>query len=311
MREWAFMILLIVVFLVLPSIWALTYFSRTLGALGVLLALAAFVLALRWRRSDVAAIAGEFRDSSKWFKGAQGEYLVHKELARLPDEFIVFHDYHPRGPDGKRARWNVDHIVVGPAGVFVLDAKYHARPRVPAASKSVYSKRNVDQAQRNALDLKDLLKTWSNGALSGVFVVPIVVYTQDDARVDQLREGVVRVLPLRLLVGDIRRHTEAEMDLERSGRVALALFSQLPQDRRTLFQPEVDAYLRDSRTDLRTASRVSDATMGEQAIAPTVCPRCGGRLVRKTARKGDRIGKDFLACENFHTTGCKYGFNLD
>ena len=312
LREWGLILTLIVVFLVTPSIWALVYFSRTLGALGILTALAGFFVAYVWRRRDFLGIVDELRDSGKWLKGAKGEYLVHKELGRLSDEFIVFNDFHPIAADGRPSKWNVDHVVVGPTGVFVLDAKCYSNPRVTAASANSHTKRNVGQAQRNALDLKNRLKVWSAGALSDVFVVPVVVYVQENARVDNLREGSVRVLPLTLLVTEIQRHTESEMNLERSGRIALALFSQLPHDRQMPFKLEFDAYVRATRVERRAAPRQGAAVVVEkQPNIPTVCPRCGGALVRKRARKGDRIGRDFLACETFHDKGCRYGFNLD
>lgn len=53
-------------------------------------------------------------------KGAAGEEATARALDALPpDEWSVFHDV--RWPDRKLA--NVDHIVVGPPGVFVIDSK--------------------------------------------------------------------------------------------------------------------------------------------------------------------------------------------
>ena len=299
------------VFLVAPSVWAILYYSQRWGAAGLLLALLGLVAGYRWRRRDFSELADALRESGNWLKGAQGEYLVHQELTDLSDEFIVFHDFHPRGPDGRRSRWNVDHIVVGPTGVFVLDAKYYSNPHVLSARTSRHTKRNVDQVQRNAVELKAKLAKWSNKALNEVFVVPIVVYVQDGARVDQLREGAVRVLPLRLLKGEILRHTESAMDLERAGRVALALYSQLPQEVQLLFKSAIDAYARLSRAERRAEPRSASPGDAVSTAVPTVCPLCGGALVRLTALRGDRTGKAFLGCANYKATGCKYGFNLE
>lgn len=49
-------------------------------------------------------------------RGANGEIRVGKLLGDLPDEFCVINDL--TTPNG-----NIDHVVVGPTGVFVLDAK--------------------------------------------------------------------------------------------------------------------------------------------------------------------------------------------
>ena len=49
-------------------------------------------------------------------RGAAGEIQVGSELTKLPDEFCVINDV--ATPHG-----NLDHVVVGPTGVFVLDTK--------------------------------------------------------------------------------------------------------------------------------------------------------------------------------------------
>lgn len=49
-------------------------------------------------------------------RGADGEDQVARVLARFPDDFHVIHDL--ATPFG-----NVDHVVIGPTGVFILDAK--------------------------------------------------------------------------------------------------------------------------------------------------------------------------------------------
>jgi Nuclease-related domain len=66
-------------------------------------------------------------------KGAQGERLAAARLAKLPrDEWFVFHDI----PIGERDA-NVDHLVIGPGGVFSLNAKNHAGGGVRVAAKAL------------------------------------------------------------------------------------------------------------------------------------------------------------------------------
>ena len=40
----------------------------------------------------------------------------------------------------------------------------------------------------------------------------------------------------------------------------------------------------------------------------TFCPRCGGRLVRRVARQGQRAGQAFLGCGNYPR--CRYSVEL-
>jgi hypothetical protein len=73
----------------------------------------------------VAALAGwrlRFRPSEQvrtWQRGAQGERHTARLLDRLThDGYVVFHDL--ALPDSPA---NVDHLVIGPSGVFVIDSK--------------------------------------------------------------------------------------------------------------------------------------------------------------------------------------------
>src|SRR5690349_8886179 len=73
---------------------------------------------------DVARAAREkaerlLRRAELFERGAEGERLVAAVLAQLPPEWFVLNDLH--WPDRDRA--NIDHVVVGPTGVFVIDAK--------------------------------------------------------------------------------------------------------------------------------------------------------------------------------------------
>lgn len=59
------------------------------------------------------------RSAALWERGAQGEEAVARALADLPAGWVALHDLAWPG----RQRANLDHVVVGPGGVFVVDAK--------------------------------------------------------------------------------------------------------------------------------------------------------------------------------------------
>jgi hypothetical protein len=73
----------------------------------------------------VAALVGwrlRFRPSEaarSWQRGAAGERRTARLLRRLARDGFVFHDL--AAPGNSRA--NVDHLVIGPSGVFVIDSK--------------------------------------------------------------------------------------------------------------------------------------------------------------------------------------------
>jgi Nuclease-related domain len=57
-------------------------------------------------------------DERAWRKGANGERATSWWLGRLPEGWFVFHDI----PIGLRGA-NIDHLVIGPAGVFTINTK--------------------------------------------------------------------------------------------------------------------------------------------------------------------------------------------
>lgn len=60
-------------------------------------------------------------DAWSWFQGALGEIEVGRLLDGLGPEWFVRHSV-PIGADTK----DVDHLVIGPAGVFAINTKHHA-----------------------------------------------------------------------------------------------------------------------------------------------------------------------------------------
>jgi len=298
------------------------------GLLTAVLGLA-FGLAI-WRR-DYLALLREIRsDWHSWSRGARGEFETARVLAELPDGFLVFHDYHPHGPDGRAAAWNIDHIVVGPTGIFLLDSKNYSQTRIEPAAKDAHHARNVRQTQRNAKEFKQALCTWSAGDLNGQFVAPVVVYTQENAYVVKTREEWVRVIPLRWLKSEVTDKPAGTLDAERAYRIARVLFAQMPLGLREAFQDDLDRFgavskhareLRMNRREPSTPELLArtvpaeepepasaEASAGEPA--PERCPRCGGQLIRRTVKRGTRAGCQILGCENFASKGYRYVYEL-
>jgi hypothetical protein len=74
------------------------------------------------RLAKVALFFSEDRQSTRaWARGATGETKLAESLAKLTrDDIIVLHDRKVPG-----SRGNIDHLVIGPAGVHVVDAKLY------------------------------------------------------------------------------------------------------------------------------------------------------------------------------------------
>ena len=65
------------------------------------------------------ALTGEPQSTRAWAQGARGEEKLAEAFAEMPDLKILNDRRVPR------TRGNIDHLVVAPAGVFVVDAKHY------------------------------------------------------------------------------------------------------------------------------------------------------------------------------------------
>ncbi|WP_454116700.1 nuclease-related domain-containing protein [Microbacterium aurum] len=72
----------------------------------------------------ILALSDDPQSTRAWEQGAVGEELMAQRLADLPDTFRVMHD---RRIPGTRA--NIDHIAIGPPGVWEIDAKRYKDKR--------------------------------------------------------------------------------------------------------------------------------------------------------------------------------------
>lgn len=72
-------------------------------------------------------------DLHSWHLGVAGEHIVGQELALLPQGWHVLHAV----PAGSRGA-DIDHLVIGPGGVFVLNTKHHAARSISVGTHVVW-----------------------------------------------------------------------------------------------------------------------------------------------------------------------------
>jgi nuclease-like protein len=137
------------------------------------------------------------RDPERWLRGAEGERATAGVLGTLPRRFVVGHDLALPG-----GRANLDHVVIGPRGVFVIDSKaYRSRVRV-RRGRAWAGEWPVDTAPvaRQAEQLECAL---------GVPVTPVVVIHGSGLRRRGVVDGGVRVLPASRLIRAVARRRPA------------------------------------------------------------------------------------------------------
>jgi len=99
---------------------------------------------------------------------------------------------------------------------------------------------HVKSVQRRAAEFRHALAEWTAGSLGDVFVKPMLVYAQDNAYVEKLQEGPVKVIPLKWLPTEVTERTFEQLTPDHVYRIARALFEQLPETLMQASQPELD-----------------------------------------------------------------------
>lgn len=112
-------------------------------------------------------------DAGSWFSGAHGELKVGELLSHLGPEWLVLHAV----PVGTGAS-DIDHVVVGPGGVFTVNTKRHRNKRIwvgermlmVAGQKTHHLRNSRHEAQRAS----KLLSVAVGSALQAHPVIAIV-----------------------------------------------------------------------------------------------------------------------------------------
>ncbi len=81
----------------------------------------------------VARVLGVKTDERNWRVGAKGEEKVGKELSTLAKGWRVVH-----AVPVSEAGTDIDHVVIGPAGVFTLNSKRHPDGKVSVYDRALW-----------------------------------------------------------------------------------------------------------------------------------------------------------------------------
>ncbi len=119
---------------------------------------------------------------AKYTQGALGEIVVGQLLEGLRIHgFIPIHDV---PCENNNKRFNIDHVIIGPKGIFVIETKTRSKNRGQTesigyfdgkifAGKHMWSVDSIRQAKRNAEWLEDMM---TNRMGDNIHVQPILVF---------------------------------------------------------------------------------------------------------------------------------------
>ena len=115
------------------------------------------------------------KKSDKYYQGGEGESAVGFELEKLPDDFYVFRSLIIENYGG-----NLDFVVLGPTGLFVLEVKSHSGEIDFGGTEltingHIFPEKDIlKQAMHEALSLHEFLKTKSG---KDFFIQPVIIFS--------------------------------------------------------------------------------------------------------------------------------------
>lgn len=144
----------------------------------------------------VARVLGVKTDERNWRVGAKGEEKVAGQLAKLGEGWHRIHAV-PVGENGS----DIDHVVIGPPGVFTINAKRHPRGRAWVGERAVMVNGYKTKYLRNSrFEAKRAAQLLSDACGFPVSVTAIIVFVDlDTYTVKQMPSDVQVTTRLRLL----------------------------------------------------------------------------------------------------------------
>jgi len=169
-----------------------------------------------------------WKKSNTWDIGAEGEESVIRVLQNLDSSFKVVNDVVLPGD-----RQNIDHIVVGSVGIFVIETKNYngnircykddwTRKKVGRRGTvySAYVGNPSKQAKRNAVMLNNWLQSEN---IDVGYINAVVVFANEDVKLNLIRP-TVKVVHVNNLLGVFKGESNFRMTSEKINSVAEKLY---------------------------------------------------------------------------------------
>ncbi len=140
-------------------------------------------------------------DSRSWYLGALGELAVGEQLARLGEAWRILHAV-PVGTGDS----DIDHVVIGPSGVFTINTKAHANKKVWVAGHKLlidgFAQNYIRNSQHEATRASTLLSSVLGRPIQ---VTPLIVVVGASEIRQGRRPPAVDVLISRSIVRSLKR----------------------------------------------------------------------------------------------------------
>jgi hypothetical protein len=128
----------------------------------------------------------EHSQERAWRRGAEGEEEVGWQLRKLGDRWKVIHSV-PVGTGDT----DIDHVVIGPPGVFTLNTKNHVGGRVTVTAKAIYVNGTFQPyLAKSRAEGKRATKLLSASCGYEVVAQPLIVVMANELKIKSLADDV-------------------------------------------------------------------------------------------------------------------------
>lgn len=277
--------------------------------------------------------------------GIAGEENILFELKNSGMDMVVLHDIYLETADGLGAQ--IDFVVVTAKLVFLIECKNlfgdieidskgnFVRTMTYGGKKhkeGIYSP--ITQNERHMTVMKECRledkNFFTGAALRNNFTSvykPLVVLSNPKTIVNdryakkEVKEKVIRADQL---IAVIRKAVAASGEISLSKKRMLALAEEIlakNKDERKDYLQKYEQFVKDVPNDKQMQPEVEsektestqlrhDSSAGKIVGACAVaCPKCGARLLLRTAKKGNNAGQQFYGCSNFPK--CRFVLNIE
>lgn len=260
--------------------------------------------------------------------GIYGEDNIMFELKNSGMDLVVLHDLYLKSVSGLTAQ--IDYLVIAPKCLYVIECKnlfgnieinnsgdfirtiQYGRKTF---KEGIYSP--ITQNERHLKVLNEcrtendnfLMRAYKNATFNDFFKGIVVLANPKTVINDRFAKKEIKEKVLRAdqLINYIRETEKLSKELAsplKTMREIGERYLRMNQEERPDYYEKYEQLVSELESNVSVMSADAHTQPGEVLV----CPRCGSKLVIRTAKKGDNAGNQFYGCSSFPK--CRYMKNL-
>ena len=259
--------------------------------------------------------------------GIYGEDNIMFELKNSGMNLVVLHDVYLKTVSGLTAQ--IDYLVIAPKYVYVVECKnLFGNIEINNAGDFIrtfqYGKRTykegiyspITQNERHLKVLNEcrtendnfLMRAFKNATFNDFFKGIVVLANpktviNDRYAKKEIKEKVIRADHLINYIKETEKQSEEFSSSVKEMREIGEKYLNMNQEERPDYIEKYEELVNEL-----SAEQKEEVSAPEESSEELICPRCGSKLVLRTAKKGDNVGNQFYGCSSFPK--CRYVQNI-